>query len=407
MARWIAVLWVPIASVHGIAAAYAWRMLPHGFTADHPRFWTNQVLPWVLAASALACVVALWRGWPRIAAFAMLLLTGFHVGMASGWSGVFPLTGSRPAQLAAVIAAGLFACAYGSLRTRRDATAAMALGAVLGLAAGNFTAWSQRGADPATHPSADRTPPREGPVPAWAHVGHADVVVDAGPARIELRPLLEFISRSPDRGWTALASAEQRHVAAAPGVLRAAGDETSLYVDARAAVPADVYSHLNAFTQIAVHGHKRLFLAFSPMPAQRIEVTFSEYPTGRPARFAYVDAARVLHVVEAESGEKGPFTELARGSLPIDAPLGITLFDEDRPLARIELADFAAQASTQISPTAGWGVAENAIEFRLAADRPDAAAVLFLTLASTSVGRGWDSVGHAAGVYRNRITVTR
>lgn len=79
------------------------------------------------------------------------------------------------------------------------------------------------------------------------------------------------------------------------------------------------------------------------------------------------------------------------------------MFDEDRPIAEIDLADFAAQASTQPSPTAGWGVPENAIELSLQLDRPDSPAVLYLT----SVGRGWDSVGHAAGLYRNRIDVRR
>ncbi len=66
--------------------------------------------------------------------------------------------------------------------------------------------------------------------------------------------------------------------------------------------------------------------------------------------------------------------------------------------------DFASQLSTALSPTAGWGVSQNAIEFAL--DRPGGTnATLWLTLAGTSVGRGWDSVGHAAGCYRNRITI--
>jgi hypothetical protein len=31
--------------------------------------------------------------------------------------------------------------------------------------------------------------------------------------------------------------------------------------------------------------------------------------------------------------------------------------------------------------------------------------VFFVTLAGTSVGRGWDSVGHAPGTYRNRMKI--
>ncbi len=44
----------------------------------------------------------------------------------------------------------------------------------------------------------------------------------------------------------------------------------------------------------------------------------------------------------------------------------------------------------------------NAIEFF--ADGRGGVSVV-LTLAATAVGRGWDTVGHAAGTYRNRVDV--
>ena len=50
---------------------------------------------------------------------------------------------------------------------------------------------------------------------------------------------------------------------------------------------------------------------------------------------------------------------------------------------------------------AGWGLPVNAIEFQ----RDGPVVSLYLTLAATSVGRGWDSVGHAAGVYRDRLVI--
>jgi hypothetical protein len=232
------------------------------------------------------------------------------------------------------------------------------------------------------------------------------------------------MSRSPDRGWTLLAGANDRigpprryagssanayhYAGEEPAILRLAtpsGD--TLHIEAETVLPAAVYSHLNSFCAMEISGHHRLFIAFSPIPEQRIEVTFSEYPVGRPSRFAYLDGAYDLHVVEAESGEKGPFTELARGPLAAGSSLGLTLFDDQQPIAHLDLADFAAQASTQASPTAGWGVPENAIEFSLSRDRADAPAMIFITLAGTSVGRGWDSVGHAPGLYRNRIDIRR
>ena len=102
---------------------------------------------------------------------------------------------------------------------------------------------------------------------------------------------------------------------------------------------------------------------------------------------------------------KGHSISWPRAGLSGPISLEITLCDEDRAIGRLTLLDWSAQASTQLSPTAGWGVPENAIEFSLNGDEPTSPASLFITLAATSVGRGWDSVGHAAGTYRNRITI--
>jgi hypothetical protein len=116
---------------------------------------------------------------------------------------------------------------------------------------------------------------------------------------------------------------------------------------------------------------------------------------------AYLDAEGRFHVVEAKSGEKGPFRELAAGALKRSEPLAITLHDGGDPVCRVVLGDWARQAGTALSPTAGWRLPVNAIEFRLT----EGAAEIYITLAATSVGRGWDSVGHTAGVYRNRMRI--
>jgi hypothetical protein len=402
------VLWVLIAGLHVAAAAYAWRLLPHGFAVGHPRFWTNQVLPLVLVAASITCVFALWRRRARMAAIVIAAFTGFHVALGPAWSLAFPITGIWLAVRLGVLAIVLCACAFGSLRTARGMRLHVAIGAAIGLCAGGALPFAERGGAPATHPRESvgplvaAAPPA---LPAWARMRDDTLTLDLGAVQVQLDPMLRFISRSPDRGWTVFAGAHDRIGTPEPAVLRAWPREDLLHVEVETVLAKAVYSHLNSFCAFGIRGHRRLFLAFSPMPAQRIEVTYSEYPVGRPARFAYVDAASVLHVVEAESGEKGPFTELARG--PLAGALGITLFDADRPIADITLADFAAQASTQASPTAGWGVPENAIEFSLVADRPDALASIYITLAGTSVGRGWDSVGHAPGLYRNRIEIRR
>jgi hypothetical protein len=128
-----------------------------------------------------------------------------------------------------------------------------------------------------------------------------------------------------------------------------------------------------------------------------------ESTMGRPAGFAFLDRDGSFRVVEATSGEKGPFRTLASGRLGREEPLSITLLDRGRPEGTIALADWARQADTSLSPTAGWGAPANAIEFSLSGNAPSAPASIFVTLASTSIGRGWDCVGHTAGTYRNRI----
>jgi hypothetical protein len=429
----LAALWGSIAIAHAVAAAFASRMVAHGFAVLQPRCWINEVLPIALIAAYLACVVALWRRHVQIAATTIMLLVAQYVGLAAAWAIVFPLSGGPLARIATVIAVGLGACAIASLRRVKNARCAIGAGALIGLAVGAAVAWAERGAGAATHPAG---PVRElaRPVPAaparalppWVELFARDSVlrIRSGAVELAIQPLLTFYSRSPDRGWTVFADARDRvgpgrsyagtsgdtsyYAGDEPAQLRVIADaDDVLHIEAQTVLPDAVYAHLDSFCVLEIRGQHRLFVAFSPMPEQRIEVTYFEYPTGRPSRFAYLDANAVLHVVESASGEKGPFHELARGPLLASAPLGITLFDNQTEIAHLDLADFAAQASTQASPTAGWGVPENAIEFWLSADRPDAAASFAITLAATSVGRGWDSVGHAPGLYRNRIALYR
>ena len=179
----------------------------------------------------------------------------------------------------------------------------------------------------------------------------------------------------------------------------------SIRLEAMARLPLPVFSHLNSFCDLEVSGHRGLSLSFSPCPEMLIDVRPADYPTGRPLRLAYRDARGGFHVVEATSGEKGPFRELAGGRLARSEPLAITLHDLGVAQARVVIEDWAAQAGTALSPAAGWGVPVNAIEFSLDGERPGSPAGIYITLAGTSVGRGWDSVGHAAGTYRNRMKI--
>jgi hypothetical protein len=223
-------------------------------------------------------------------------------------------------------------------------------------------------------------------------VGAFELIVDAR---------LGFTSRSPDRFWTIFAP-DGSQVGDERSVQEVRSTATATEIRVTTELPRAVYSHLNAYSEVNLKGEaERLFVTFSPCPDARIEVLLSDYPVGRPARLAYLDPAGTFHVVEASSGEKGPFHELGSGPLRRGDPLSVTFHDGERPLVRVTWFDWSAQASTQLSPTAGWGLPENAFEFRRTAD----GAWLYCTLAATSVGRGWDSVGHSAGVYLNRVRI--
>ena len=83
----------------------------------------------------------------------------------------------------------------------------------------------------------------------------------------------------------------------------------------------------------------------------------------------------------------------------------IQLHDGDTLIFSIRLDDWARQASTALSPTAGWGVPVNSIQFMRSGDAPSAPVLISATLAATGLGRGTQTVGLGAGVYRNRMRI--
>lgn len=250
--------------------------------------------------------------------------------------------------------------------------------------------------------------------------------VRCGGLEMDVAPLLTFESRSPDRFWTLIADAgryggprrqltnwrstageyQAQYRDDGVSILRLSGaPDGSILIVAHSRLEAPVYSHLNSWCSFTIHGHRELSLRFSPCPEERIAVAPFGYPVSPPLRLAYLDARGTFHVAEADQGEKGPFRELAAGSLPSAGPLIITLVDGGQEACRLVLDDWGAQAGRSLSPTAGWELPVNAIEFSRRGSAPGSTCDLSLCLASTSVGRGWDSVGHAAGTYRNRLRI--
>jgi hypothetical protein len=254
-------------------------------------------------------------------------------------------------------------------------------------------------------------------------VAAGQVHAQVGPLQLDIEPLLTFHSRSPDGFWTIFSKQRvdplTRRSARQSGPLldieytaarRLRVDASTLRIHASRDLHEIVYSHLNSFTTIRVRGHHHLGLAFSPCPAAIIDVTHSDYPVGAPARFAYLDAHGMFRVAQASSAEKGPFTILASGTLSRGEPLGVRLIElaatPPRTLAELRVADWSRQLSTELSPTAGFDVPENSIEFGLETRDPNSPAYVMLSLADTSIGRGWDTVAHRPGHYENHLTLT-
>ncbi len=429
--------------VGGACAAVGWfKFMPRGFPFPHPRFWVNTVLPPSLAVFFTVGAIALVEkkdSAPRC----LSVFIGISI-VVAGITGrcLFPESLSGILLLLALFS-GLFGImlpvtAFRYLTGGRASLLAVAPFAAAGVALGILLPWSQRGAEPGTRPHLSLMPPIEtalddGGMPVdlsdRVRVGLSagSVSFDLTGGAVSLYPLLTFDSCSPDRFWTIFAPRE----AQSPPVRQVVGTRldrgrvlvvysdagrSALQVDASAPdgsvriealsqLDSPVYSHLNTFTEIHLSGIEKPALSFSPCPGA-VEITRSDYPFDRPARLAFIDAENAFRVVEADSAEKGPFTTLAEGVLPPGEALTIEVLSDNNVVCRIILEDWAGQSSRQLSPTAGWGLPENAIEFSLAGGDGSGEAAIFVTLAGTSVGRGWDSVGHAAGCYRNRIRIT-
>lgn len=105
-------------------------------------------------------------------------------------------------------------------------------------------------------------------------------------------------------------------------------------------------------------------------------------------------------------GKKGHSTRLAKVAPALEAPLTIgvrTTAGDPTSECSFEFADWAAQASTALSPSAGWGVPQNSIQFFY--NPTQTHVLILLTLADTGPGIGWDAVGHTGGGYRNGLIV--
>lgn len=426
---------MPIVAGHALGAIGWWFLMPGGFPVGHPRFWINGALPLVGLGVVAVVIAGARKGWPRPLLAGLASFPGFWIAAGVGLRLAFPSTFERFWIIPFGLGIALGATWLGTARALRALRNAPAAGVFVAASLIGFVmpfglrpepantmpldvAWPE--ADVATKD--DR--PMFGRIATGVNVqpGDGSISLKAGSLTISAQPLLKFVSVSADGAPVVLVPRERReppeprlggsswqgdtlvHTYRATADLRLAitPDATGVAFESLGRLATPIASHLNTYCDLQIRGHRALSLSFSPCPDAAVEVMFSEYPTGRPLRFACLGADGVFRVLEASSGEKGPFRELASGPLKRGEPLTITVRDGGEPVASIRLDDWSAQAGTGLSPTAGWGVPENAIEFCLDGQARTSSASIYITLASTSVGRGWDCVWHAAGVYRNR-----
>lgn len=420
--RWGLVLFFQAAVLGGW-----WWISPKGFPINHSRFWANSALPLLGIIVLLAAAVGLFRS-QRVPRDELLVtVPGLWLGAITVAAMLFSQSLLKLLLLAVPAVFGISVLAWISLgRTWR-----VGLSLVGSVFVGGFFAFSQQAPSPSTHAIELNLPPvpRSGFSSSSRYelgdfafnAPTATISLAVKHAHVELEPLLSFESRSPDRFWTNFAP---QHHEASPsrkllGVLDKGNSLTAFYqsdfasrlfvreesnrslmIDSTALLPEPIYSHLNSYCYLWFATAEKISIVFSPCPETPIEILAADYPIGLAARIAFMNEAG-FHVVEATAGEKGPFTELAKGSLKRGEPLALTFIVAGEGVLRIELQDWSTQASFDLSPTAGWGLPMNAIEF----SRTEDGCGIWIALAATSVGRGWDSVGHAAGGYRNRVLV--
>lgn len=427
----INLVWFTLLAVHTGAAGVWWWLMPGGFPSSAPEFWVNQVAPIFCILFLLTALFARGRFSHAVLPAVVAMIPAFW--MAFGISSRLTFDdsfGSRwtYAFIPAAIVGGLW---VNQFRLRLTAKWLVPLLVVPALIGGWLFPGTQRAPEPATNPTgASFAAAAPGASDSRLIKLTHDAQIRPGDSRVVFRrdklilnvqPLLSFANRSPDRCWTSLApegtsTATNRILQSRAhdgarwtmtykdedaSVLDVTPTKDGVQLDARSRLPHAIFSHGNSFAELTVQGHKKLTVSFSPLPDRRIEVP----PVGTPARFAYVDAGDTFHLAQASTEQRGPFTEIAAGRLKHGDPLVVTLYDDNKAVFTVTLDDWSAQASTQLSPTAGFGLPVNAIELQRGGEPESAPAIITFTLASTDIGRGTQSVGHAPGVYRDRITV--
>lgn len=361
------------AALHVVGALLA-VATAEGFSLAHPHALELVWGPAVIAVSGVFVLVTALRGRLAPLVHSSRALGAFWLAVSLSCVVLFPGSTWRLVALSAPLGVALLLIAPPS------APGWWLIGALPGLA----LVVAQRAPPPSTRPLG-------GEVGVSSPRRFVDVLCGELPLRVF--PLLEFTSCAPDRFWAMWRESECPAAGASSVRARRDGEATVIEAETRLGVP--VFSHLNAFAEILVD-RAGLSVSLDEGPPVRLADG-----TGR-LHFLWLDGAGQLHLSRGARDEKGPFTELAQQPLR-DGRLSLALVAANGAACKLSFETWAAQASVAPAPTAGWGLPQNSVEFL--ESLPNDVTQLSLSLAATSVGAGWDSVGHSPGVYRNVIRV--
>lgn len=428
----IQLVWLTLLAGHTALAVVWWWMMPHGFPSSSTEYWVNEVDPVIVIALFATALAARGKFSEKILPPVLSLIPPFWMACAISSRLTFIESVQAGWYLPFFGGAGLAALWWKQFRERVRPIWVLPLIVVPAALAGWSFPLTQRAPAPATLPAGGTVAQAPAGSPdhklikltkdAQLHSEDGRVVLRRDKLVLNVMSLLSFADRSPDRFWTSLAPDERNaptkrsltgkvHDGARwslffkdedASVLDVTAREGSVQLEARSRLAQPVYSHANTWCELTLQGHHTLSVTFSPLGQKRVDIP----PVTAPAHFAFVDESGTFHLQQASERQRGPFTELASGKLDRRAPLVLTFYDGTKAVFTVQLDDWAAQASTQLSPAAGWGVPENVIELERGGDADSSPVLVSFSLASTSIGRGTRSVGHAAGVYHNRVTIT-
>lgn len=395
----LAVLWL-----HLLGAGIFLLLQPRGFEVGSAPFFAHQVLPAALFVAALAAAIGVLAHRPT-GLSGVAVLAGFWVAIA----GVAVVVGNT-AFVVVIVAASLAMLAVlvgvvraaGRLGTRLTYAAG---GGPLGIALGIgfvLASWSPVAT---TRPAGGEPPAltdddEPGPVTIGqleARAASDEIVVRAGSDALTVRPAMHIVSASTSGWWTLLDFHSTQlpawSVQRAGGGLVLTADTAGLSGRVMVSM-VDGGVRIRSWTTVEREVHAHLASAVEiDVPVGGVEINGRHWhPVAAVGRGEFVAFRNGrLALLRTAMAEKGPFETIATWEAA----------DPTVQAGRwqIEVRGWAAQVSRAPSPTAGWGVSQGAIEY--------IGSTLFWSVASTSVGRGWDTVATAPGTYVFDILIRR